>query len=56
MRKKAGNLEVIIQKVNIERELMLEPKEKDIESFLRRIATEYVQTRQDLAPKKKLGF
>jgi len=42
--------------MNLERELTSEQQEEDIESFLRRMAIEYVQTRQDSAPRKKLGF
>jgi len=42
--------------MNLERELIPEQKEEDIESFLRRIAIEYVQTRQDSASRKKSGF
>ena len=45
----------MLQKMNLEREPTLE-QEEDIESFLRRMVVEYVQTRQDLAPRKKLGF
>jgi len=33
-----------------------ELEEEGMESFLRRIAAEYVQTRQDSAPRKKSGF
>ena len=44
-----------MQKMNLEREPTLE-QEEDMESFLRRIAAKYVQTRQDLASRKKLGF
>jgi len=56
LRKKVGSLEVILQKMNLERELTPKQEEEDMESFLRRMATEYVQTRQDSAPRKKLGF
>jgi len=42
--------------MNLKRELTPEQEEEDIESFLRRIATEYVQTRQDSVPRKKSGF
>ena len=42
--------------MNLEREPTLEPEEEDMESFLRRMAVEYIQTRQESAPKKKLGF
>ena len=55
LRKKVKSLEVMLQKMNLEREPTSE-QEEDMESFLRRMATEYVQTRQDLAPRKKLGF
>jgi len=46
----------MLQKMNLEREPTLEQEEEDMESFLRRMVVEYVQTRQDLAPRKKLGF
>ena len=42
LRKKARSLEVILQKMNLERELTLEQKEEDMESFLKRMAAEYV--------------
>jgi len=51
LKKKVGSLEVILQKMNLERELT-----PDMQSFLRRMATEYVQTRQDSALRKKSGF
>jgi len=56
LRKKVGSLEIMLQKMNLEREPTPEQEEEDIESFLRRIAAEYVQTRQNSAPRKKLGF
>jgi len=56
LRKKVGSLEVMLQKMNLEREPIPELEEEGIESFLRRMAAEYVQTRQDSAPRKKLGF
>jgi len=56
LRKKVGSLEVILQKMNLERELTPEQEEEDMEFFLRRMATKYVQKRQDSAPRKKSGF
>jgi len=56
LRKKVRSLEVMLQKMNLERELTSEQEEEDMESFLRRMVTEYVQTRQDSAPRKKSGF
>jgi len=42
--------------MNLERKLTLEQEEKNMEAFLRRMATEYVQTRQESALRKKSGF
>jgi len=42
LRKKVGSLEVILQKMNLERELTPEQEEEDMEFFLRRMATKYV--------------
>jgi len=42
LKKKARSLEVMLQKMNLERELTLEQKEEDMESFLKRMAAEYV--------------
>jgi len=42
--------------MSLEREPTLEPEEEDIESFLKRMAAEYVQTRKDFVPRKRLGF
>jgi len=42
--------------MSLERESTSEQEKEDMESFVRRIAAEYVQTRQDSAPRKKLGF
>jgi len=42
--------------MNLERKLTPEQEEEDIEAFLRKMATEYVQTRQESAPRKKSGF
>jgi len=56
LRKKVGSLEVMLQKMSLEREPTPELEEEGMESFLRRMAAEYVQIRQDLAPRKKLGF
>jgi len=56
LRKKAGSLEVMLQKMSLEREPTPELEEEGMESFLRRMAAEYIQTRQDSAPRKKLGF
>jgi len=56
LRKKVGSLEVMLQKMSLEREPTPELKEEGMESFLKRMAAEYVQTRQDSAPRKKSGF
>jgi len=56
LRKKVGSLKVMLQKINLERELTPEQEEEDMEFFLRRMAIEYIQTRQDSASRKKLGF
>jgi len=56
LRKKVGSLEVMLQKISLEREPTPELEEEGMESFLRRMAAEYVQTRQDSAPRKKSGF
>jgi len=56
LRKKVRSLEVMLQKINLERKLTPEQEEEYIESFLRRMAVEYIQTRQDSAPRKKSGF
>jgi len=56
LRKKVSSLEVILQKMSLEREPTSELEEEGMESFLRRMAVKYVQMRQDLAPRKKLGF
>jgi len=56
LRKKVGSLEVMMQKMSLEREPTPELEEEGMESFLRRMAAEYVQTRQDSAPRKKSGF
>jgi len=42
LRKKVGSLEVMLQKMSLERELTSELEEEGMESFLRRIAAEYV--------------
>jgi len=42
LKKKARSLKVMLQKMNLERELTLEQKEEDMESFLKRMAAEYV--------------
>jgi len=42
LRKKVGILEVMLQKMSLEREPTPEPEEKDMESFLKRMAAEYV--------------
>jgi len=54
LRKKVSSLEIILQKMNLEREPTPEPEEKDIESFLRRIVAEYIQTRQNSCHKLHL--
>jgi len=56
LRKKVGSLEVMLQKMSLKREPTPEPEEEDMESFLKRIATEYVQTRKDPITKKRSGF
>jgi len=56
LRKKVGSLEIMLQKVSLERELTPEPEEEDIELFLKRMAAEYVQTRKDPIPRKRSGF
>jgi len=56
LRKKVGSLEVMLQKMSLERELTPEPEEEDMESFLKRMATEYVQTKKDPITKKRSGF
>jgi len=56
LRKKVGSLEVMLQKMSLEREPTLEPEEEDMESFLKRMAAEYVQTRKDPITKKRSGF
>jgi len=56
LRKKVGSLEVMLQKMSLEREPTPELEEEGMESFLRRMAVEYVQMRQDSAPRKKSGF
>ena len=53
LKKKVSSLEVMLQKINLERKPTLEQEEKDMESFLRRMAAKYVQTRQNLASRKK---
>jgi len=42
LRKKVRSLEIMLQKMNLERELTPEQEEEDMKSFLRRMATEYV--------------
>jgi len=56
LRKKVSSLEVMLQKMSLERELLPEPEEEDMESFLKRMAAEYVQTRKDPITKKRSGF
>jgi len=56
LRKKVGSLEVMLQKISLKREPTPEPEEEDMESFLKRIAAEYVQTRKDPITKKRSGF
>jgi len=56
LRKKVSSLEVMLQKMSLERELAPEPEEEDMESFLKRMAAEYVQTRKDPITKKRAGF
>jgi len=45
LRKKVGSLEVMLQKINLEREPTPEQEEEDMKAFLRRMAAEYVQTK-----------
>ena len=56
LRKKVGSLEVMLQKMSLKRELTPEPEDEDMESFLKRIAAEYVQTRKDPITKNRSGF
>ena len=42
--------------MSLEKEPTLEPEEEDMELFLKRMAAEYVQTRKDPVPRKRLGF
>jgi len=42
LRKKVGSLEVMLQKINLEREPTPEQEEEDMKAFLRRMAAEYV--------------
>jgi len=56
LRKKVGSLEVMLQKMSLEKEPTSELEEEGMESFLRRMAAEYVQMRQNSAPRKKSGF
>jgi len=56
LRKKVSSLEIMLQKISLEREPTSELEEEGMEFFLRRMAAEYVQTRQDSAPRKKSGF
>jgi len=42
--------------MNLERVPTPELEEEDMESFLRRMAAEYIQIRQDSALRKKSGF
>jgi len=37
----------------LEQELTPELEEKDLEAFLKKMATEYVQTRKELMPRKR---
>jgi len=46
----------MLQKMSLEREPTPEPEEEDMESFLKRMAAEYVQTRKDPVTKKRSGF
>ena len=49
LRKKISNLEVMLQKMNLEKELTPEPEEEGI-------VAEYIQTRKEPAPKRRSGF
>jgi len=44
LRKKVSSLEVMLQKMSLEREPTPELEEEGMESFLRRMAAEYIQT------------
>jgi len=52
LKNKVKNLEVMLQKLQIDNEL--EPEEDDMEAFLRRMAAEYTQSKRPV--KKKSGF
>jgi len=56
LRKKVSSLEVILQKMSLEREPTPEPEEEDMESFLKKMAAKYVQIRKDPITKKRLDF
>ena len=56
LRNKISNLEVMIQKMFLEKEPMPETEEEGIEDFLKRMVAEYIQTRKEPAPKKRSGF
>jgi len=56
LRKKVGSLEVMLQKISLEREPTPEPEEEDMELFLKRMAAKYIQTRKDPITKKRSGF
>jgi len=42
LRKKISNLEVMMQKMNLENKSTPEPEEEEIEDFLKRIVIEYI--------------
>jgi len=56
LRNKISNLEVMIQKMNLEKESTPEPEEEGMEDFLKRMVAKYIQTRKELASKRKSGF
>jgi len=56
LRNKISNLEVMMQKMNLEKKPTPEPEEEGMEDFLKRMVAEYVQARKEPVPKKRLGF
>ena len=56
LRKKISNLEVMMQKMNLENKSTPEPEEEEIEDFLKRIVIEYIQMEKSLHLKKGQVF
>ena len=56
LRRKIGSLEVMMQRMHLEREPTPEPEEEDLEAFLKKMAAEYIQTRKESMPRKRQGF